>query len=118
MNNSYLNNLNYEPIRRTTNRRKIRWISVVILFIIMAFTIILATKKVTAKRDSNRVKQVTSIQIQKGDTLWDIASRHMSEEYSDLNEYIAEIMVSNGLSSDNIQAGKYIIVPYYTDGSR
>lgn len=116
MNNTYLNNLDYEPTRRMVDRRKIRWIAVIVLFVIMIFTVILATKKVTAKREGYRVKQVTSIQIQKGDTLWSIASNHMSDEYNDLNDYIAEIMVSNGLSSDKIQAGNYIIVPYYTDG--
>lgn len=116
MNNSYLNNLDYEPTRRITDRRKIRWIAVIIVFIIMIFTILLATKRVTAKRDGYRIKKVTSIQIQKGDTLWSIASRHMSDEYSDLNDYIEEIKMSNGLSSDNIQAGNYIIVPYYADG--
>lgn len=115
MNNSYLNNLDYEPIKKMADRRKIRWIAVILLFIIMIFTVILASKKVTAKRDGYRVKQVASIQVQKGDTLWSIASRHMSDEYNDLNDYIAEIMISNGLSSDSIHAGKYIIVPYYSD---
>lgn len=115
MNNTYLNNLDYEPTRRIVDRRKIRWIAVILLFVIMIFTIVLATKKVKAKRDGNRVKLVTSIEIQRGDTLWSIASSYMSDEYSDLNDYIAEIMVSNRLSSDNIQAGNYIIVPYYAD---
>jgi hypothetical protein len=27
-------------------------------------------------------------------------------------------MVSNGLSSDNIQAGNHIIVPYYADNTQ
>lgn len=117
MNNSYLNNLNYEPSRRMTDKRKIRWIVIGFVFIVMIFTFVLATKKVTAKREGYRVKQVASIQIQKGDTLWSIASRHMSDEYEDLNEYIAEIMMSNGLSSDKIHAGSYLIVPYYADSS-
>jgi cell division protein YceG involved in septum cleavage len=118
MNNSYLNNLDYEPLRKASNRKKIRWIAVIVLFIVMIFTVILATKNVTAKRDGYRVKQVISIEIKKGDTLWGIASRHMSDEYNDMNDYIAEIMVSNGLSSDNIQAGNHIIVPYYADNTQ
>ncbi|NLK99774.1 MAG: LysM peptidoglycan-binding domain-containing protein [Clostridiales bacterium] len=117
MNNSYLNNLDYEPRRKMADRRKSRWLAIVILFILMIFTILFATKKVTAKREGNRVKHVASVEIQKGDTLWTIASKHMSDEYKDLNEYIAEIMTTNGLSSDKIQAGNYIIVPYYADSS-
>lgn len=116
MNNSYLNNLDYEPTRRMSDRRKVRWIALALLLIIMVFTVVLATKRVTAKREGYRVKQVTSIEIKKGDTLWSIASAHMTDEYDDVNDYISEIMVSNGLTSDKIQAGKYIIVPYYTDG--
>lgn len=118
MNNSYLNNLDYEPTKKIADRRKIRWIAVILLFLIMIFTVILTSKKVTAKREGYRVKQVASIQVQKGDTLWSIASRHMSDEYTNLNDYIAEIMISNGLSSDSIHAGKYIIVPYYIDASQ
>ena len=57
------------------------------------------------------------MEIQRGDTLWSIASTYISDEYKDLNEYIDEIMISNGMSSDIIQAGKYIIVPYYADAS-
>lgn len=117
MNNSYLNNLEYEPIKRVTDRKKIRLIIVTLLFVLMIFTIIFATKKATAKREGSRVKNVVSVEIKKGDTLWSIASGYMSEEYDDLNEYIAEIMMSNRMTSDEIHAGNYIIVPYYTDGS-
>jgi cell division protein YceG involved in septum cleavage len=118
MNNSYLNNLDYEPVRRITDKRRIKWIAFAILFIIVIFTLIFASKSVTAKREGYRVKQVTSVEIQKGDTLWSIASRYKSDDYDDLNEYIAEIMLSNGLASDTIHAGNYIIVPYYADASR
>lgn len=118
MTNSYLNNLDYKPRRRMVDRRKIRWIAVVLLFAIMVFTVFLATKNVTAKRENDRVKQVASIQVQRGDTLWSIASSYVSDEYNDLNDYISEIMVSNGLSSDTIHAGSYIIVPYYADISQ
>ena len=117
MNNSYLNNLDYEPRKRMADRRRTRVIALVLLFAIMIFAFLFATKRATAKIEGNRVKRVTSVEIQKGDTLWSIASEHVTDEYSDLNEYIAEIMISNRLASDKINAGSHIIVPYYTDGS-
>lgn len=118
MNNSYLNDLDYKHVRGAGNKRKIRWIGLLLLFIILVFTVIFTTRKVTAKREGYRTKQITSVEIQKGDTLWSIASGYISEEYDDMKEYIDEIMVSNGLASDNIKAGSYIIVPYYADTSR
>lgn len=115
MNNTYLNNLEYEPIRKVTNRKIIKWIAITLIFLVIVLTVIFTTKKATAKRDGYRVKQATSVEIQKGDTLWSIASIYISDEYDNINEYIAEIMFSNGLSSDTIHAGNYIIVPYYSD---
>ncbi|NLJ97486.1 MAG: LysM peptidoglycan-binding domain-containing protein [Clostridiales bacterium] len=121
MNNTYLNNLNNESVRELSNqriRKKLKWIGIGVLLIVIIFTVFLTTKTVTAKREIDRVKQVTSIQIQKGDTLWSIASRYISDEYKDMNEYIEEIMHSNGLVSEDINAGKYIIIPYYADVRR
>ena len=118
MNNTYLNNLNNEHDKGLYNRsmiKKLRWLAVGLLLVVIIFTIIFATKTATAKREGYRVKQVTSIQIQKGDTLWSIATTYLSDEYKDINEYIDEIILSNGLESHTIHAGNYIIVPYYAD---
>ena len=117
MNNSYLNNLEYEPVKRISDRRRIKLIALLVLFIVITLTLIFASKIVNAKRPGNRIKQIISVEIQRGDTLWSIASSYMSDEYEDLSEYIDEIMISNGLTSDMIHAGKYIIVPYYADAS-
>lgn len=119
MNNSFLNNLDNEPVRRIDDRRKIKLLGLVILLVVIFLTIIFATKTATAKRDNNsyRIKQIASVEIKKGDTLWSIASTYISDEYKDMNEYIEEIMISNRLSSDTVHAGSYIIVPYYVDVS-
>ena len=121
MNNTNLNNLNSESVKGFSDqntRKKLKWIGIGLLLIVLLVTFIFTTKTVTAKREIDRVKQVTSIQIQKGDTLWSIATRYISDEYKDVNEYIAEIMHSNGLASEDIHTGNYIIVPYYADAIR
>lgn len=121
MNNSFLNNIDHEPMSKLTDRRmyrkNVKWIGLVVLLIVILLTIIFATKTATAKNDGYRIKQATSVQIKKGDTLWSIASEYMSSEYKDLNDYIEEIKISNGLTSDKIHAGNFIIVPYYVDVS-
>ncbi len=96
------------------NKKRIWLLGAILLVLTSILSIGLFTKTVTAHNSSNRIKLVTSIEIEKGDTLWSIASDYISSEYDDMNDYIEEIKKSNGLYSDNIHAGNYIIIPYYT----
>lgn len=86
--------------------------SLILLVLIISFSIISTT--VTAEKSFDKVKLVTSVKIEKGDSLWSIASRYISEEYKDMESYIKEIKFSNGLTSDVILEGNYITIPYYT----
>jgi cell division protein YceG involved in septum cleavage len=102
--------------RRNMNIGKRSYLfGVILLFMLILASIIFITKTVTAERTSAREKLVTSVQIKKGDSLWSIANTYITEEYRNINEYIEEIKTSNGLSTDTIHAGNYIIVPYYAD---
>ncbi len=95
------------------SNRIVCFISLIILTSMILSLSIISTK-VTAERAVTREKLVTSVKIEKGDSLWSIASQYITEEYGDMNSYIDEIMNSNGLTSDIIHEGSYIIVPYYT----
>ena len=64
--------------------------------------------------DSSRTKYYTSIRIEKGTSLWDIAGDYMTEEYVSQQEYIDEVMQMNHLKSDVIYEGAYLCVPYYS----
>ena len=81
-------------------------------------SIVMISTHVSAKKVTEREKTVVSIKIEKGDTLWGIASDYITEEYKDIQSYIDEIMRSNGLTSDVIHEGRYIIVPYYVASGR
>ena len=100
------------------NKKRIWMLGAAILCVLILFSALFITKTVTAQRNDDRAKLVTSIEVKKGDTLWSIASDFISEEYNDINEYIEEIKDSNGMASDDIHVGNYIIVPYYVDASR
>ena len=99
------------------NKKRIWRYGFAVLLMVVILSVFFITKTVTAQRAVDRTKQVTCIEVKKGDTLWDIASAYVTEEYDDLNDYIKEIKDSNGMVSDEIQAGNYIIVPYYADAS-
>ena len=67
-----------------------------------------------AENNRKKVKLFTSIEVSYGDTLYDIASQYVDENYNNTSEYINEVVKINSLdNSDKIVAGQYIIVPYY-----
>lgn len=60
-------------------------------------------------------KYYTNIEIQRGDTLWEIADSYMdSEHYMSRTDYINEIMSINHMVTDRLVAGQKMIVPYYS----
>lgn len=65
--------------------------------------------------ESGNHKYYKSICIEEGDTLWDIAGEYMDDTYASRYEYIDEICNMNQICADEIQAGDYIIVAYFSD---
>ena len=57
-------------------------------------------------------KYYTSIEIQPGDTLWDIAKAYITEDYESVPEYVQALKEINSLDTDDIQAGQNLIVAY------
>lgn len=103
-----------KPIR-TIRRNSAAAAVSIILFCALFLSIGIITTKAAVIKNEPRVKQVISMEIQKGDTLWSIAREYITDEYDSMNEYIREIKASNGLVSDTIHAGAYLIIPYYSN---
>lgn len=59
-------------------------------------------------------KYYTSIEVDQGESLWSIATDHMSPEYKDVYEYMSEIATINHLHGDQLDRGQRIIIPYYS----
>ncbi len=59
-------------------------------------------------------KYFTSVQVEDGDNLWDIAGRYLSKEYSNRNDYMEELIAVNNLADATIYAGQYLTIPYYS----
>ena len=94
-------------------RRKKQFIHLTASFIIIIAASLVFGAFFVSARENNTAEPDTyykSICIQSGDTLWDIACDNMTDEYDSIDEYIQLIKDTNGLKSDSIQAGQYLVI--------
>ena len=59
-------------------------------------------------------KYYVSIRVENGDTLWTIADEYIDGFNIEKTEYIEEVCQINEISQNDIHAGDYIVVPYYS----
>lgn len=79
--------------------------------ILLIIYIISANGSRTAvSRDKGNISYI-SVPITTNDTLWSIADKYYSDEFGTIRDYVKEIKRCNSLKSDNIYAGRYIVVP-------
>lgn len=97
-------------------RRRILLLCMTLLLVFgigVCFGTLLARADETEKNPG--YKYYTKIEVQKGDTLWEIADRYMDHEhYEGRREYIIEVMNINHMTTDRLTVGKKLIVPYYS----
>ncbi len=66
-----------------------------------------------AEEDSSRAAYYRSVQIQSGDSLWNIASRYRGGSDMSMEEYMETLRRMNRLKEDTIHAGQYLTILYY-----
>ena len=91
--------------------------AILITFLILAvsLSICFTVNADQEKPKRHAYKYYTDIVIQKGESLWDIANEHMTEEYDSPKTYIKEVKSINSLTDvDKIYAGQRIVIPYYS----
>ena len=81
-----------------------------VLFIIMC-SACFGTIRAQAADETSAYKYYTSIEVQKGDTLWTIAQQYAGDD-ADYASYIEEVKDMNQLTSDTIHVGEYLTVSY------
>ena len=106
-----------QTLREQRTRRKrilIFCVTLVVMFGIgVGFGTILARAEDTEKEPM--YKYYANIEIQKGDTLWEIAEKYRNPDYyKSRKDYINEVMNINHMTTDSLTAGEKIIVPYYS----
>ncbi len=104
-------------IRRRRELRQ-RFFTLVLTLILSAgisVTFFSFRTKAQSSDEDIQYKYYKSIVIEAGDTLWDLAEEYgASEHYESRQEYIEEVIRMNGLSDEQITAGQYIIIPYFS----
>ena len=90
-----------------------------ILLISVFFAFILGSIIVKAqnnqKANADNIKY-TSIVIDDGDSLWDIAEAYIDySHYNTIYEYMDALKSINGMTSNNVFAGQNFIVLYYSN---
>lgn len=103
--------------RKKANRIKKQFLMAAATFVIVITGIViggnvLQNRPVQASSVYKNVVNYKSIEVEAGDTLWTIADEYMGNEFTDREDYIDEVKRLNHLSTDTIQAGAYLIVPY------
>ena len=103
-----------KKLRRKQIRRN-RQISLCISILSVCFLLIIISCnfKVTAEKPAI-YKYYTEVRVDRGDTLWSIADRFMTEEDTYRRAYLREIQQINNLGCE-LQYGKRILVPYYSE---
>lgn len=105
----------YIPKRAGKNSNKhIHVMSFLIILVIFGISICHNTVN-SASKESPQAKCYKSIQIQTGDSLWSIAKQYYTDDWDNINIFIEEIKMFNGISNDNIHIGNYLAIPYYKD---
>ena len=104
--------------RREAVVRRQRGLVALVVLLVVALGILLGTSMnalASSEKDiASYNKYYASIRIESGDTLWNIADEYVEGFNISKADYIAEICEINGISENNIHAGDYIVVPYYS----
>ena len=81
------------------------------VFLLVLFVV--PERTAAAGNASDSRYQISSVLIEEGDTLWSLASEYYTDEFSSVADYLIEIKRMNGISSDTLYAGNYILIPQY-----
>lgn len=59
-------------------------------------------------------KYYTSVQLQKGDSLWSLADEYAASDYASREQFMDEVCKLNKISKENtLHSGEYLVVSYY-----
>lgn len=124
MNKKNIRNMSEKELRayrrayreRKCIQKKCCFISFIIMLIVVISISISSISSAHSEDESPKFKYYKQIEIQKNDTLWEIAKSNIDyEKYHQIDDYIEEVRCINHLKEDTLVQGQYLIVPYYSN---
>ena len=101
--------------QRQLRRNIIMTVFTVILILTLSISCFAIGSKAQNKDEVTLYKYYTNIEVQYGETLYDIAETYFCEErYDNYKNYVSEVMYINGLYHEEVSPGTYLVVPYYS----
>ena len=108
-----------EERRRAAFGRRVRLLTTVCTFTFLFISIISANAIIANAGDGyekNYVKMYTSVVVERGDTVWDIAREYAVPGYTTVTEVVEEVKFINGLNDAySIQTGSLLMIPFYAE---
>ena len=104
-----------DRIRRTKQIIERVLLTICLIALLAIGSSAILTKATTAEEAKNvYYKYYTQIEIEEGDSLWEIAGEYMEHgPYDSRKDYMNEVVEINQLSSTTIIKGQHLVVPYY-----
>ncbi len=113
-NRNHQNQRNKRRGEKRCARRTVRTVRLALLLVCL--TSLLASSvfvlKTHASQEEPHDTYYTSVLVEDGDTLWEIAERYGAQEPEQRSAFIEKVRDLNHLDEDRIHAGCYLTIPY------
>lgn len=108
-----------EARKRAALRRKVRFLAAVGTFVFILISVVSANAVIARAgqgMEKTYEKRYTGIEVERGETVWDIAQEYVVPGYTTVDDMIQEIRFINGLDEEcSVQSGMFLMIPYYAE---
>ncbi len=107
-----------ELIAKRKQQQRIRSmvsIGALIFGILVVFSVSGLVTNARSTTDKQEYKYFMNYELERGDSLWSVASENYDEHYESIEDYMEEICIINSVTYDTeLKAGSSLIIPYYS----
>lgn len=104
---------------RSTQRIGIFLTGLVVTILVIFLAMFFGKEPVEASDGIEVVKDYICVEVEEGDCLWSIAEEYMTEDFSSLDVFVAEMEEINGMNKDTtLKPGNKLMIPCYKTVSR